>query len=403
MAATCKNCGRPVRFDPATQKVTCDFCGSKFIPEDIEEYAKDVLEKIEPSKVTDQYMDSYVYCCSSCGGQIIVNGTESSTACVYCGSPSIVFSRIIKQKRPEYIIPFKITQKEALDSVKSEFKKGLFIPRAIKRFKQENVRGIYIPYWVFNADHYGAVAAEGSSSDRDSSKISYFARSGFMKLHNLPIDASSVLSNESSERLEPFNMTEMVPFNESYLLGFYSDISDVEYDEVSELVRKRARTIFEDYVKSDVESDTDIITNIYSSDHETEIIEDDVRYAMFPAWFISYRYKGKHNTILVNGQTGKVTCGIPWNGKLVMALYIIACVLLTVLSFFFAKMILDYMEAEALKDSKYYEFLLEVVVIIICICIFAFKIGFSHIKKLFKSVYLTQKTALYTFMKRRQG
>ena len=134
-----------------------------------------------------------------------------------------------------------------------------------------------------------------------------------MKLHRLPIDASSVLSNESSERLEPFNMSEMKPFNESYLLGFYSDISDVEYDAVTDLVRKRAKRIFEDYAKSDVVSDKDpIVTFSY---HDTEIFDEDVGYAMLPAWFITYRYRGQNNTILVNGQTGKVAGIYPASKK----------------------------------------------------------------------------------------
>ena len=402
MAATCKNCGRPVTFDPVTQKVVCDFCGSEFIPEDIEEYGKDVLEKIKPEQINDdEYMDSYVYCCSSCGGQIIINGTEASTGCIFCGAPSVVFSRIIKQKRPDVIIPFKITKEEALDNVKAEFQKGVFVPRKIKRFKPEKVRGIYIPYWVFNADHYGSVAVEGSVSDEnDKSRTVYYARSGLMELHDLPVDASSVLSNESSERLEPFKMSDMVPFDESYLLGFYSDICDADYKEASEIVRKRSQDMFDDYVKKGV--DSEVTPRILSSYHETEIIEDGVWYAMFPAWFISYRYKGNHNTVLVNGQTGKVVCGVPWNGKIVIALYAVLSVVLTVLAFFFAHRVLNEALAEYAKDNDFRIWLG-------CVLIFAFTgvipfmIGFRRLKGLFKSLTLTQKPSLFTFMNRRQG
>ena len=400
MAATCKNCARPVRFDPATQKVVCDFCGGSFVPEEIEEYGKDVLAKVVPEAIPDEYIDSYVYCCSSCGGQIIVNGTESSTSCVYCGSPSIVFSRIIKQKRPENIIPFKITKEEALKAVKKELQGGIFIPRKIKRFKQDAVRGIYIPYWIFDADHFGAVSIEGSEQHGRNSQTIYHARAGYMKLHRLPIDASSVLSNESSERLEPFNMSEMKPFNESYLLGFYSDISDVKYEAVTDLVRKRAKRIFEDYAKSDVVSDKDpIVTFSY---HDTEIFDEDVGYAMLPAWFITYRYRGQNNTILVNGQTGKVVCGVPWNRKLVMALYVILCVLLTFLAFYLIREVLNQTAVEAAKDNDPRSFWGALVAIIGVGCI-SFKIGYKHIKKLFKSVDLTQKSSLFNYMKRRQG
>ena len=56
MAATCKNCARPVRFDPATQKVVCDFCGGSFVPEEIEEYGKNA-EKLWDSKYSTYVSD----------------------------------------------------------------------------------------------------------------------------------------------------------------------------------------------------------------------------------------------------------------------------------------------------------------------------------------------------------
>ena len=400
MAVTCKYCGRPVKFDPDTQKVSCDYCGSIFVPESIDEYGKEVLERIEPSPIPELYMDSYVYSCSSCGGQIIINGTESSTSCVYCGGSSIVFSRIIKQKRPQYIIPFKVTKEEALNEIKDKLGKGRFIPREIKHFKQEDVRGIYIPYWIVNADHYGSVAIEGAVTNGRTTKSVYYARSGFLKIHDLPIEASSSLSNDSSERLEPFNMNAMKPFNDSYLLGFYSNISDITYRDVIDLVNKRARSIFEEHAKSGVESDRE--PTILSSSHETEIDYNSLRYAMFPAWFVSYRFKGQHNTILVNGETGKVVCGVPWNRNLVKSLYALLFVVLTIISFFFVKAILT-SSLELGKLENDYRVFIGMIGIFIGVSIFALKTGYSAIKKVIRSLNLTQDVATYNFMKRRQG
>ena len=31
-----------------------------------------------------------------------------------------------------------------------------------------------------------------------------------------------------------------------------------------------------------------------------------MKYAMLPAWFVTFDYQGKHHTVLVNGQTGKI-------------------------------------------------------------------------------------------------
>lgn len=80
MATLCKNCGRPITFDPYSQKLSCDFCGSKFTPGSVREYGQELAEDIVPERVEDkELMDCYVYHCSSCGGEVIVNGTEAST------------------------------------------------------------------------------------------------------------------------------------------------------------------------------------------------------------------------------------------------------------------------------------------------------------------------------------
>ena len=39
------------------------------------------------------------------------------------------------------------------------------------------------------------------------------------------------------------------------------------------------------------------------------------QYALLPVWFLSFFYEGKPLTILVNGQTGKVVCNLPWDKK----------------------------------------------------------------------------------------
>ena len=141
--------------------LVCDHCGGLFNPEDFNTTGNDSLidqkaESLNEIYGTDskEFMDCYVYICSSCGGEIIVNGTEASTQCVYCGSSAVVFSRIAKQKRPRGIIPFKITREEAIEAVREQFNKGFFIPKAIKEFKPNDIRGIYIPYWLVNCYHF---------------------------------------------------------------------------------------------------------------------------------------------------------------------------------------------------------------------------------------------------------
>lgn len=398
MATLCKNCGHALVFDPTSQKLVCGACGGAFAPEEIEAEAMPYREDLEAVSAEEAYgeknedtMDCYVYMCSECGGEIIINGTEASTTCVYCGNPNVVFSRISKQKRPELVLPFAITREKAIELVHKKIDKGLFIPKDIKRFKPECVRGIYIPYWIVNADYTNAVVVSGRVRRGKHSVTRYYGRAGEMHIKNLPIDASRVLTNESSFRLEPYDLTWLKPFDEDYLAGFYSNVSDVMYNDIRRAALGRANEYFDEEALGDVHdgaSNKKII-----SKHPSIRLDRDMVYAMLPAWFITFRYKGKPNTILVNGQSGKVVCGLPWNKILFCTLLVLTGVIVTAATFLLLREILPLLgKIEG-----------RIFVLIIAGIAALFVTGFGKMKKVFENVKRTQDKDIFAFTKKRQG
>jgi len=398
MATLCKNCGHALVFDPTSQKLVCGACGGAFAPEEIEAEAMPYREDLEAVSAEKAYgeksadtMDCYVYTCSECGGEIIINGTEASTTCVYCGNPNVVFSRISKQKRPELVLPFAITKEKAIELVHEKIDKGLFIPKDIKHFKPECVRGIYIPYWIVNADYMNAVVVSGRVRRGKHSVTRYYGRAGEMHIKNLPIDASRVLTNESSFRLEPYDLTWLKPFDEDYLAGFYSNVSDVVYDDLRRAALGRANEYFAEEALGDVHdgaSNKKII-----SSHPSIRLDRDMVYAMLPAWFITFRYKGKPNTILVNGQSGKVVCGLPWNKILFYTLLVLTGVIVTVAAFLLLREILPLLgKIEG-----------RIFVLVIAGIVTLFVTGFGKMKKVFENIKRTQDKDIFVFTKKRQG
>ena len=254
MITQCRNCAGQLVFDPEKQKLVCGHCGSEFAPEEFSQSEHEYLADKQAESMNSVYgtdsedlMDCYVYICHSCGGEIIINGSEASTRCIYCGNSNVVFSRIAKHKRPQFIIPFKITKDEAERAVRKRFKSGIFVPKEIKNFEADNVRGIYIPYWIVDCEHKGAVVVQGQVSSGKHTRTVYYGRAGRMSIRRLPLDASQMLSDESSSRLEPFNLNAMKPFDEDYLLGFYSNISDVTYGDLRSAANLRASEYFNEY------------------------------------------------------------------------------------------------------------------------------------------------------------
>ena len=119
MATLCKNCGHALIYDPAIRKMHCMVCGSAFEAEEVESQAKKYRENERvmtrgevygDDEVVEEFLENYVYTCSECGGEIAIHGTETSSTCIYCGNPNVVFSRVVKGKKPDYIIPFAVTK-----------------------------------------------------------------------------------------------------------------------------------------------------------------------------------------------------------------------------------------------------------------------------------------------------
>ncbi|MCR5615687.1 MAG: hypothetical protein K6F45_05930 [Saccharofermentans sp.] len=407
MATLCKNCAHALVFDPVSQKLVCDACGSSFKPEEIESeaqaYRQDLkaesMEEVTGAK-DETMMDCYVYSCAECGGEIIINGTEASTTCVYCGNPNVVFSRIAKQKRPEYVMPFSITKERAIELVHKKIDHGIFIPRAIKKFTPDCVRGIYIPYWIVNAEFTDAVVIKGRVKSGKNYVTRYFGSAGEMSLKKLPIDASRALSDESSSRLEPFAVSHLKPFDEDYLAGFYSNVSDVTYSDVRYATLNRAKEYFEEEAMNRVSASSKEVTN--SCPHIK--VGNDMAYAMLPAWFITFPYKGKHNTILVNGDTGKVVCGLPWRKGLFIALLVILGIAATVAAFIVLKPMLPMLLTSSSKrSSSSSDGRGKIIALIIAVIIGLFISGVNKVRKVIKNIKLTQDKDIFNFTKKRQG
>ena len=405
MATLCKNCGHALVFDPGRQKLVCSACGSTFFAEEVESESKAYRQDLDAESInkingTDDkdLMDCYVYTCSECGGEIIVNGTEASTTCVYCGNPNVVFSRIAKQKCPEFVLPFRITKERAIGIVKEHVRSGFFIPRQIKNFPVECCRGIYLPYWVVNADFYDAVIIQGQVKQGKNYVTRYFGSAGSMKLKNLPLDASRALSDESSSRLEPFDLRDLKSFDEDYLAGFYSNVSDVTYSDV----RKAALLRGEEYFNEQAMGQVDASSKKVIASQPSLKLDNDMVYVMLPAWFITLNYKGKHNTILVNGDTGKVVCALPWKKVLFFTLLILVGILITIAAFFVFRATLPiFFTGRRSSSSRKGEG--KIFGLLIAGIIALFSTGIGKVIKVIKNIKLTQDKDMFNFMKKRQG
>lgn len=376
MILFCANCGKALVYNPEKRKMECPSCGSLYEADQI------------PEPEAEDTMECNIYTCTACGAELAVNGVESSTFCAYCGQPTIVFSRVSSEIKPNYIIPFSVTKEQAVASIRNQLKKGFFISNEIKNFSVERVRGIYIPYWLFDIHYADSQYLSGTVGSGDNERTEYFYREADCDFERLTLDASKQLNDESSQRLEPYDTQALQPFDIHYLSGFYADRYDMSVEQLQPLAVSRAAKLFNSAVEDTIRaSDISIIKN--SPTYQINRTE----YAMFPAWFMTFRYQQKPYTILVNGQTGKVIGGVPYAKSKVNACVII---LGLICSFFCTILSYDILVSDG--DDSIFKRVLG----LLALSVMFFCIGFSRFRKVKKSIELTEDQTTDSYVKDRQ-
>ena len=384
MAVLCRNCSGKLIFNPASQKLECAACGSSFRPEDVQDVYAEIHAK---------YYDARVYTCEHCGAEVVTSDSEVSTFCVYCGNPAIVFSRISKQYKPDGIIPFSVTKQDAIKYVNLKFRRNLLVPKEVMdKLVPENVRGIYVPYWVINAKFTESDMLSGIVKKGKRSEKRYYLRSGSVNLKTVPIDGSNMLNDNTSMKLEPFYLEDARDFDEDYLNGFYSNTSDTSYQDLRESAAFRCHKLFAgDAVKTVQAKDVEVVDAIYWVD-----IQDDPLYLMMPVWFFTFKYEGKPYTILINGQTGKVVGTMPWVSKRLKTIAVSAFVItLIIFAAAFYGMLTNAGGTRYVSNH--------VVAALTAFASYVFVNSLVGIKRIFTNLKLTQLEDIFTYVKKRQG
>lgn len=327
MVIKCPTCEAALIYNPASGKMECLYCNNEY---DVEE--TDLNAEVNASLEDEHTIKCNVYRCTECGGEIAINGVESATFCSYCGQPTIVFDRVTATKKPKYIIPFSHTKEEAVDNIRKKILKGFFVPRDFRKFAIERVRGIYVPYWIYDITYEDRQSYKGIVQDEFTKReeVKYFYREGKCYFQYVTLDASLQLADDSSERLGDYNMSELTPFDMKYFSGFYADCYDFNEKQLQEFAVQRVQGLFDGEIRKSIS--TAELEMIYSHPNY-EITRAD--YAMFPVWFLTLVYNDESYTILENGQNGNVVGAVPYDkGKIVILTAILAVVFSSVTTFF---------------------------------------------------------------------
>lgn len=341
----CPCCGGKLEFNSSVQQMKCPYCDSEFSIEAMQanEEAMNAQDSDDMNWETPQetWSDAEaggmkVYKCQSCGGEIVADETTSASACPYCDNPIVMTGQFKGDLKPDLIIPFKLDKEAAKAAFAEHFKGKKLLPKPFKdQHEIEEIKGVYVPVWLFDAKataviHYKTQKVKRwSDNDFDYEKRDFYTvhRAGTMAFEQVPVDGSSKMDDDMMESLEPFHTKDAVAFTPAYLSGYLADKYDVDakasVDRANERIKQSVEKAFRDTVKG--------YDHIETEHCAVKLENAKAKYAMYPVWLLNIKWNGQNYPFAMNGQTGKFVGNLPADKGTAMKYFFTIAAILTVI------------------------------------------------------------------------
>ena len=336
----CEECGALLNFEPGTDLLLCQYCGHENpIPESdeiIEEL--DFRAAIAGRAGADEIEQISVVHCNSCAAEFTLDANVQSDACPFCGSDVVLEPKRESHLKPKSLLPFRLSKDEARDSFRRWLSSRWFAPNKLKEFARpdSNLTGMYTPYWTYDSDtatrytgsrgiNYTTTVSDGKGGRRTVVRTRWTSVSGRVArfFDDVLVLASDSLPRDLTERLAPWDLENMVAYNESYLAGFRTESYQVDLERGFDDAKAKMERVIRSDIRRDIGGDKQRISSM-------NVRFDDITYKhiLLPVWLAAYRYKDTTYRFVVNARTGEVHGERPWSwvkiGLAVLAAAVVA-------------------------------------------------------------------------------
>jgi len=231
----CSNCAGSLTYKPGDDFLVCEFCGAKNNIEIREEEIQELDFEEYIRKNVDHNTDVIqvkTFDCNSCGAKTSVEDNTISSECPFCGSKYVINQESISSLiKPKSLLPFKVTQKEALDAFKKWLKKLWFAPPKLTKLatQTDKMNGVYVPFWTYDSntvtryrgqrgDNYTRTESytdsKGETQTRTVTETRWRSVSGVVAIFfdDVLVVASDSLPKDKVDKLEPWDFENLVPY-----------------------------------------------------------------------------------------------------------------------------------------------------------------------------------------------
>ncbi len=332
---SCRQCGAALTYDAATRGMICGHCGSKeavaIAPAQGQAMIREIpLEQGMQLAMRGPGVPVTTIQCNSCGATVNVGQGERTTKCAFCGSQTVLQVQTNEAAiRPESLVPFSIAR-EAANERFGLWLAGLwFRPSNLKKMARvQELGGVYVPYWTFNAHvasqwtaergwhyyetEYYQTTENGETVTRERRvqltrwEPAWGSRND--SYQNVLVFAGRGIPLELAEKVTTFNVQQLVPYRPDYLAGWRAEQYSLDLMPGWQQGMQKIFASQQGRCSGDVGGDTHQSLSVNNT-----LSAVTFKHVMLPIWIAAYRYNGKAFQFLVNGQTGEVVGKAPWS------------------------------------------------------------------------------------------
>jgi len=342
----CPACGAEANWNPAKQALICPFCGTQSpaslqVRGDetvvVEHELAAALRAIPDSSRGWNAAKTSVRC-QSCHAISVFDAEQIGRRCDFCGSTALVPYEEVKDPfRPESLLPFKISEPQARDLIRAWYGRQWLAPNTFKaRALTDTVKGLYLPYWTFDAKADATWTAEAGEyyytreGNKQVQRVRWTPDSGALShvFDDYLICASVGVDAGTLRNIEPFPTDALIPFDPGYLAGWTVERYQIDLVAAADRSRERMMAALKQLCGNQVRGDTyrNLVVHATFSNQTFKQI-------LAPVWLVSYVYGSRNYQVAVNGVTGAIAGSRPWSAIKVALLVLALAILFLIIAY----------------------------------------------------------------------
>lgn len=344
----CSQCGAMLRYQPGSKHQACDYCGqdNEIVDreENIQEYnLHDALVALANASANSTTKQAH---CNACGASFKFAANLNAGQCPFCDTDIVISPQKNKLITPKSLLPFVINQSDANKKFHHWIQSLWFAPNKVKKYarKDDKLIGIYLPYWTYDSDTESTYSGARGDTYYVNQRVTYVQNGRqISRVKRVPkirwtnvrgqvsrffddvlIGASLSLPRQIIDHLHPWDLENLVPYDEKYISGFQSEVYQLELDEGFD----RAKQVMDGIIQRDIAYD---IGGDHQRIHKVNTRHTDMTYkhCLLPIWSAAFVYANKSYRFVVNGRTGQVQGERPYSYWKIAFAVIIGLILIT--------------------------------------------------------------------------